>query len=302
MASAQQIGWRPSLSTLKHLRFSFSLFLSPVFFFWLAEDFKTDFTTVLRLFVVLMLCLFPASNGYNSYFDRDSSSIGGLKRPPAVTEDLLFYSLLIEYIGLILALVWWGPLVAFLFFLYGVFSKLYSHPRIRLKRFPWVSWLIVAFFQGAVMFVAMSLASAEAQLLERSWLQKDIFVKALISAVMIGCSYPMTQIYQHEEDKQRGDLTLSRHLGVRGTFVFSGGLSVLFLSLIFFLWGFSLPFLVLLVCLLPLLIYQVYWSKIVWQDPAAADFANTHRFLLISALGINIAFLTIFTGRVFNVF
>jgi 1,4-dihydroxy-2-naphthoate octaprenyltransferase len=41
---------------------------------------------------------------------------------------------------------------------------------------------------------------------------------AILSALFFAGSYPLTQIYQHEEDARRGDLTLSRVLGVAGTF------------------------------------------------------------------------------------
>lgn len=46
------------------------------------------------------------------------------------------------------------------------------------------------------------------------------FVACLISSCLIGASYPLTQIYQHEEDSKRGDRTLSILLGYRGFFCF----------------------------------------------------------------------------------
>ncbi|NJK83733.1 MAG: ubiquinone biosynthesis protein UbiA, partial [Saprospiraceae bacterium] len=44
---------------------------------------------------------------------------------------------------------------------------------------------------------------------------------AILSSLMLLGSYPMTQIYQHEEDAKRGDTTLSLKLGILGTFHFT---------------------------------------------------------------------------------
>jgi hypothetical protein len=39
---------------------------------------------------------FPASNGYNSYFDKDEDSIGLLEKPPEVDISLYYFSILLE--------------------------------------------------------------------------------------------------------------------------------------------------------------------------------------------------------------
>ena len=75
-------------STLIHLRFPFSFFLLPVFLFTIAclPDFAWSRFVV--VFGILHFFLYPASNGYNSYFDKDEGSIGGVKTPPKVTREL----------------------------------------------------------------------------------------------------------------------------------------------------------------------------------------------------------------------
>jgi 1,4-dihydroxy-2-naphthoate octaprenyltransferase len=77
-----------TLSSLRHLRIPFSLFLMPVFFFALGLTPNLNESRILWVFLALHLFLYPSSNGYNSFFDRDEESIGGLKRPPKVTPDL----------------------------------------------------------------------------------------------------------------------------------------------------------------------------------------------------------------------
>jgi 1,4-dihydroxy-2-naphthoate octaprenyltransferase len=64
-------------STLLHLRLPFSFFLLPVFLFACAVSAES-----LRLFAFLIafvawhVWVYPASNGYNSYFDKDEGAMG----------------------------------------------------------------------------------------------------------------------------------------------------------------------------------------------------------------------------------
>ncbi len=50
----------------------------------------------------------------------------------------------------------------------------------------------------------------------------DIIVPGILCTLVLWANYPMTQIYQHDEDFKRGDITLSYRLGIKGTFVFTG--------------------------------------------------------------------------------
>src|ERR1043165_8484250 len=99
-------------NTIKLLRIPFSFFLMPVFFFALSTVDKPDWQDAFIIFFVLHLFIYPASNGYNSYMDKDEGSIGGLKNPPKVTEKLFYASLLFDLVGLILSLF-----VSFTFFI-----------------------------------------------------------------------------------------------------------------------------------------------------------------------------------------
>ena len=62
----------------------------------------------------------------------------------------------------------------------------------------------------------VGVGAAPAQLFEKTNL-----LLALVSTLFLCGSYPLTQVYQHEEDARRGDRTLSLRLGIRGTFVFA---------------------------------------------------------------------------------
>ena len=121
-------------STWLHLRIPFSFYLVPVFLFaWSISDKQYVFNAVLS-FVIIHFFLYPASNAYNSYFDKDKQSIGGLKNPPPVSKELYYIALIFDAIALMLGLFIGWQFVLMLF-IYGLVSKAYSHPSIRIKKY-----------------------------------------------------------------------------------------------------------------------------------------------------------------------
>src|ERR1700684_1733623 len=68
-------------STIQLLRFHFSFFLMPVYWFALSQVVNPDIKRALLIFIILHILIYPSSNGFNSYMDRDEGSIGGLKSP-----------------------------------------------------------------------------------------------------------------------------------------------------------------------------------------------------------------------------
>src|SRR6185436_14663040 len=52
-------------------------------------------------------------------------------------------------------------------------------------------------------------------------LQFKVLFPGSLTSLMLFATYPMTQVYQHEEDLKRGDVTMSVKLGIRGTFFFA---------------------------------------------------------------------------------
>ena len=206
-------------STLKHLRITFSFNLLPIFLFALAITPKSiNWIDALVLFVCWHFFIYPASNGFNSYFDKDKESIAGIKYPPKVTKELYYFSIALDGIGILLALCI-HLTTAISMLIYGLISKAYSHPLIRLKKRPVVSWIIVSVFQGYFVFLVTYWAIHDIPIsrLTTSMIQ----IPALLTTMMLMSAYPITQVYQHKEDRERGDFTLSLRLGVLGTFHFT---------------------------------------------------------------------------------
>ncbi|RZK46863.1 MAG: prenyltransferase, partial [Hymenobacter sp.] len=202
------------------LRIPFSLFLMPVFWFGLsALQAPFNWGRAAAVFVILHLLVYPASNGYNSFYDKDEDSIGGLKTPPKVTPELLHLVYLFDALALAgaLALGWFFTL---LILIYLLVAKAYSYEGIRLKKYPLLSTAVVVVFQGAFTFL---LAQVGAGATPAQLFEKTNLLLALVSTLFLCGSYPLTQIYQHQEDARRGDRTLSLRLGIRGTFGFAAG-------------------------------------------------------------------------------
>ncbi|MEH0158126.1 UbiA family prenyltransferase [Limibacter armeniacum] len=279
-------------SSLLHLRVPFSFFLMPVFLFAAGSVVTIEWFNFWMAFVAIHLFLYPASNAYNSYYDRDEGSIGGLKQPPKVTQDLWLLSILFDVSAILLGLLV-SLNFALMLFIYGMISKAYSYDSIRLKKYPIIGWLTVGVFQGAFTYLMTVMAVAP----DQDILTLKVLIPAVLSSLLLLGSYPMTQIYQHEEDRSRGDKTISIMLGIRGTFIFT----MLFFSLATagFAWyylnyfdrriaaGFA-------VALMPVMGYFIKWAREVWKDQQKANFESTMLLNIISAVTLNTYFLLVF--------
>jgi 4-hydroxybenzoate polyprenyltransferase len=270
-------------STLIHLRIPFSIFLSPVFLLTLLSLDTIDPFRTLIMCVILHLFLYPASNGFNSYYDKDTESIGGVKNPPPVSRSLLWTALVFDAAAIIL-----GALIsrelALALFVYGLASKAYSWDKIRLKKRPIGALLVTSSFCG--FFVSFMTTIGVSPFGLAAFFSPKMLSLAVLLSVYFFASYPMTQIYQHESDAKHGDTTISMKLGIRGTFVF---------VLIFFtaaIAGFAAYYayfsgarraiIFLLTQLIPA-VYFIRWMILSFRNPAAANFDRTMRLNAASA-------------------
>jgi 1,4-dihydroxy-2-naphthoate octaprenyltransferase len=110
-------------------------------------------------------------------------------------------------------------------------------------------------------------------------------------------NYPMTQVYQHEEDAQHGDRTMSMLLGVRGTFIFVqlvfivATLAFILYFNSFFTSSFSEAF---ILSLAPVVLFFMIWFYQVWNDASKADYSRTMWLNFISATCLNLFFIYFF--------
>jgi len=278
-------------STFLHLRFPFSFFLLPVFLFALSQSIHPDLFRGCLTFFIFHFMVYPASNGFNSYFDKDESSIGGLKSPPPVSRQLYTVSIMLDTSALILAIfLGWQFVIGVL--IYGLASKAYSHPAIRLKKYPITGWLTIGLFQGAVTFITCYIGINEINFGQLTG--KAQWLPAILSSLLLLGSYPMTQIYQHNDDYERGDITISYKLGIFGTFHFTAIFFAL-ASLCFYLyyWNTRGMFLanLFIFFMIPTVTFFAYWYLQSIKNVAAVTFQNTMRLNFISSLSLNLFFL-----------
>lgn len=202
-------------STITLLRFPFSFFLMPVFFLALSQVPEINYAKALLVFIILHFVMYPASNGYNSYMDRDEESIGIIEHPPEATKELFQLTLALDIAAVTLSFLVNIPFA--LCIIANIFaSRAYSYRGIRLKKYAVTGFLTVIIFQGAITYYMVYIGSS---------LQRDLPVPWMgmaISSFLFGGFYPLTQIYQHQQDLRDGVTTISYKLGYMGTFIFTG--------------------------------------------------------------------------------
>lgn len=276
-------------STLQLLRFHFSFFLLPIFLFALGQVNGLDLKNSILVFFILHFLVYPASNGYNSYMDRDTESIGGIKNPQLPTSQLFYVTIILDTVAVLLSF-----LISIYFaagiLIYILVSRAYSYRGIRLKKYPVLGYLTVVIFQGTFCYLLVLHGCSVSQPLTAPTL-------ALVaSGLLIGGFYPLTQIYQHRQDKEDGIKTLSILLGYRGTFIFTAIVYSLAMTCLALYFSYNLEFqsfLIFQIWLLPVLVYFVWWMGKVWRDSSLANFKNTMRMNTLASVCTNAAFLTI---------
>jgi 4-hydroxybenzoate polyprenyltransferase len=266
---------------LLHFRLPFSFFLMPVYWFAISQSQNVETKKAIWIFIILHLFVYPASNAYNSYFDKDEGSIGGLEKPPAVDKNLFWAAWIVDVLAIIISFFAISPLFTLMIFVYGLVSKAYSNDYIRLKKYPILSWFIVGLFQGA--FTYFSIILVFEQDLVNLKLQ---ILPAIISTLMLWAVYPMSQIYQHEEDAKRGDTTMSILLGIRGTFIFTAIVFVIAFAGFFFYFPQDI-FFILSIFNLPTLLFFGWWFLKTLNNKTQANFKNTMWLNLLASVCLN---------------
>lgn len=197
-----------------HLRFHYQLFilsggflmgayLSPVF---VAESFWVQFANV-------HLLLFGGATAYNSYWDKDEGPVGGLRHPPEMRRWMWPASLLLQFGGLLLALES-GGLFGLIYLSSILLFWLYSSPRFRWKGTPIRSLVAIGISTGANSLLMGYLAAGS------SGIPFDVWIASVGTALIILSFYPVSQLFQTEEDCRRGDVTFAVRFGMRGVMTF----------------------------------------------------------------------------------
>ena len=127
-------------------------------------------------------------------------------------------------------------------------------------------------------------------------MQNKYLLPAILSSLNLLGFYPMTQIYQHEEDASRGDMTMSRLLGIKGTFIFTASI-FLFVTIGFYFYFQNIQlfhiqaFIAYLLIMSPVLIFFNVWFLKVLKNENKADFQHTMRLNMLGSVCLNLFFI-----------
>ncbi|MBA3648276.1 MAG: UbiA prenyltransferase family protein [Chitinophagales bacterium] len=259
----------------------------PVYWFALL-NIHVDIFKAILVFIVLHFLVYPASNGYNSYCDKDEKSIGGLKHPPKVSVEL-WYLVIVFDIASIGTAAFIDIRFALMIFIYLMVSKAYSWHKIRLKKFPVSGAITVTLFQGLFTYLAVQAGAGNLNIPIG-----ENLVFGMVSTLFLLGSYPVTQIYQHEEDRIHGDRTLSMLLGINGTFVFASlifFIASLILVALFYFEKQWISTLIYLLAILPVNIYFLRWYYEFRKGKEVISFDRTMTLNMLSSVTLSAAFI-----------
>lgn len=199
-----------------HLRWHYQVFiLSGGYLLGGLLSLGIDWSTFMWQFLNVHLLLFGGATAYNSYWDKDEGPVGGLQNPPPMQRWMWPASLLWQFFGLVIAL-WVGFLYSTIYALSIFFFWLYSTPHFRWKGKPLRSLVAIGISTGCNSVLMGFLAAGNA------WLAPVILTAASGVTLMVLSLYPVSQIYQFDEDQKRGDQTFSMKFGFPGVIRFFG--------------------------------------------------------------------------------
>jgi 4-hydroxybenzoate polyprenyltransferase len=161
--------------------------------------------------VLWVICLNGGTLAINSAWDHDEGDIAYLRRPPPPPPRLFHFGLGLMLVGQVLALLLPAPF-SLIYLTCLILSVLYSVPPWRLKSMPGADWLINMWGFGALTPWA-------------GWASTGISLDSTHAIVLFAfcplfaALYPLTQLYQVDEDRRRGDRTFALSLGERRSLV-----------------------------------------------------------------------------------
>src|SRR4051812_42876457 len=161
--------------------------------------------------VIWVVFLNGGTLAINSVFDKDEGDIGYLNAPPPPPRYLLQFSVALLLVGQLLAfLLPAGFQIAYA--ICFVLSVLYSVPPFRFKAVAGVDWVINMWGFGTLTPYAAWAATGRP-------LDVGHALIVLAFCPLFAGLYPLTQLYQFDEDRRRGDRTLALILGMRASLV-----------------------------------------------------------------------------------
>jgi lycopene elongase/hydratase (dihydrobisanhydrobacterioruberin-forming) len=150
----------------------------------------------------------------NSAYDNDEGDVGYLDLPPPPPPHLFAFGISLMVAGLLISLLALPSAFTLVYATCFLMSLLYSVPPFRWKAVAGLDLLINAAGFGSLTALA-------------GWTLSRVPVPGWALAIVLGFAplfaalYPLTQLYQMEEDRARGDRTLALAIGARASLLFA---------------------------------------------------------------------------------
>ncbi len=175
---------------------------------------------------LFVICLNGGTLAINSAFDRDEGDIGYLDAPPPPPPHLLAFGIGLMAFGQLVAFFALPRSFAVVYAACFLMSVLYSVPPFRWKAVAGLDLVINALGFGPLTALA-------------GWTLAEVTTPMWAVAILAGFAplfaalYPLTQLYQFDEDRRRGDRTLALVIGMRASLLFAVAMTVLAFVLFF---------------------------------------------------------------------
>ncbi|MFH1845599.1 MAG: UbiA family prenyltransferase [bacterium] len=162
---------------------------------------------------VWVVCLNGGTLAFNSAYDQDEGDVAYLRAPPPPPAHLVSCSLFLMLVGIGLAFLV-SAAFGWITALCGALSIVYSHPRTRWKGIAGADLGVNMVGYGGCTTLAGIVAGQTIMAGDSALTDPTTWYLVAGFGLLFGSCYPLTQIYQLDEDQQRGDRTLVAALGL----------------------------------------------------------------------------------------
>jgi len=168
---------------------------------------EMDITQYLLQFLNVHILLFGGATAFNSWWDKDIGPVGGLKHPPKMEPWMHKLSLGFMFFGLI-----WSVAVGIIYagiYLVSLFLFwVYSSPHGRWKGHPLKSLIAIGVSTGLNSVLLGTLAAG-------GQITPMVLLGSFGAMLILLSLYPVSQVYQEKDDRQRGDKTFAITYGLK---------------------------------------------------------------------------------------
>jgi len=196
------------LHFILHLRLHYQIFiLSGGYLMGGVLAGEMDIMQYLLQFLNVHVLLFGGATAFNSWWDKDTGPVGGLKHPPKMKPWMHKLSLAFMFFGLM-----WAGAVSIIYagiYLVSLFLFwVYSSPYGRWKGRPLRSLIAIGVSSGLNSVLLGTLAAG-------GQITPMVFLGSVGAMLILLSLYPVSQVYQVEEDRRRGDQTFALTYGFK---------------------------------------------------------------------------------------